>query len=156
MERSNSLGSRRGGRPRPKPGQRPINNRQKALVHVAKAQLGLDDASYRDILASYGVQSSRELTERQFSDLMTYFGRLGFQRAPRGKRQPQATATYVDEKSRYLAAIERLLLEKNLPWNYAHAIGKNMFGVARLAWLEAAQLHKVMVALIYHKRRGQR
>jgi len=154
MVRANRLGSRRPSRPRPRPGERLINNRQKALVHVAKAQLGLSDEDYREILAGYGVASSRELTERQFNELMKFLGRLGFQRRPPAARR-RGQEVYGDERSRYLAAIERLLVEKNLPWNYAHAIGENMFGVRRLEWLEPERLQKVMVALIYHKRRGR-
>ncbi len=158
MERSNRLGQRRpaGRRPAPKPGERPITNRQKALVHVAKAQLGLDEETYREILASFGVQSSKELTERAFQDLMRHLGKLGFQKKGARDQGPRAGAAegYVDERRRYRDAIERLLMEKNLPWNYARAIGEQMFGVQRLEWLTAEQLHKVMIALIYHKKRG--
>lgn len=155
MMRSNRLGNRRqvGRRVVPKPGERPITNRQKALVHVAKTQLGLDEVTYREILAGFGVSSSKELTERAFQDLMKHLGKLGFQKKPPARRKEPPE--YPDERSRYLAAIERLLLEKNLPWNYAHAIGENMFGVRRLQWLTAEQLQKVMVALIYHKRRSK-
>lgn len=173
MECNRNLGQKRPRRPALKPGQRLIGNREKALVHVAKAQLGLDDQQYRDILGSFGVQSSKELTERQFNDLIKHLERLGFRKKPRpgGGRKPYAeTATQksknfrkpgriepepLEEKERYLAAIERLLLEKNLPWNYAHRIGENMFGLAKLAWLSGEQLHKVMVALIYHKKRDK-
>lgn len=171
MECNRNLGNKRSRTPAPKPGQRLINNRQKALIHVAKAQLGLDDASYREILGSFGVNSSTELTERQFETMMKHLEKIGFHKktSPSGgrKRRPETAAQKsknfrkpglvepepLEERDRYLAAIERLLQEKNLPWNYAHKIGENMFGAAKLAWLDPEQLHKVMVALIYHKKR---
>lgn len=56
-----------------------IGNQQKALIHVAKTQLGLDDDRYRDLLRSTcGVESSRELNVTQFDKLMQRFKELGF------------------------------------------------------------------------------
>ena len=49
------------------------------LIHVAKRQLGLDDATYRHILQDVaGVQSSKDLDDGGFADVMDYFDRLGF------------------------------------------------------------------------------
>jgi len=41
---------------------RKIGNREKALLHVAKAKLGMDEDTYRSMLATVGVSSSVELT----------------------------------------------------------------------------------------------
>lgn len=56
-----------------------INNKKKALLHVAKAQLGLDDDIYRDILEQEtGVRSSTKLNNKTFSKVMLRFETLGF------------------------------------------------------------------------------
>jgi phage gp16-like protein len=39
------------------------------------------------------------------------------------------------------------LATRELHWNYAHAVGKRMFKIERLEWLNDAQLYKVMQAL---------
>ena len=56
-----------------------LPGRKIALVHVAKRQLGLDDESYRAVLArGAGVSSSRDLDQAGFDRLMAEFERLGF------------------------------------------------------------------------------
>jgi phage gp16-like protein len=58
------------------------------LVHVAKRQLGLDEADYRQILLDVaGVGSSKDLTPRGFEDLMAHFEHRGFRR-PSGAEGP--------------------------------------------------------------------
>lgn len=50
-----------------------------ALVHVAVARLALDDDAYRAILRTCGgVESSRDLNDDSFDEVMAYFERLGF------------------------------------------------------------------------------
>ena len=57
-----------------------INNRQKALLHIAKAQLRLSDEVYRDILKTHGgAESSKYLDEIGMERVMTFFQSLGFQ-----------------------------------------------------------------------------
>jgi hypothetical protein len=56
-----------------------ISSKQIALVHVAKRELGLDDESYRAILARYGeCESAADLTAFGFHHVMRYFTALGF------------------------------------------------------------------------------
>lgn len=57
----------------------PLNNSQKALLHVAKADLGLEDDTYRDILRSIaGVESSKDMTPIDFERVMARMKELGF------------------------------------------------------------------------------
>lgn len=59
------------------------------IIHVAKSQLGLDDAAYRDLLWRLtGVRSSRELTPSGFELLMRRFAELGFRSTSRLKPLP--------------------------------------------------------------------
>ena len=57
-----------------------ISNKQKAVIHVAKSQLGLDEESYRDILLAHaGVRSSKGLDWRGFKKVMKHFEACGFE-----------------------------------------------------------------------------
>ena len=77
----------------------PISNRQKAMIHVAKSQLNIEDADYRAMLQRVaGVTSSTRLDMPGFERVMAEFERIGFQATrPRispttqGRRQDMAT-----------------------------------------------------------------
>jgi len=57
-----------------------------AIIHLAKKQLGLDDAAYRAILSGAGVASAKDITsDVQFNTVMSAFHRLGFLSTRRGK-----------------------------------------------------------------------
>lgn len=61
--------------------QQIIGKSEKALLHVAKAQLGLDDDLYREILRQEAqAESSAALTYRQFDRVMARMRKLGFRR----------------------------------------------------------------------------
>jgi hypothetical protein len=61
----------------------PINNSQKALLHLAVAQLGMDDGEKRDMLRDVaGVESSKDLTLPKFQAVMTELERRGFKKRP--------------------------------------------------------------------------
>jgi len=56
-----------------------ITTKQKAILHVAKAQLGLDDPTYRTMLVQLaGVTSSTELDQAGFEAMMGFFEWKGF------------------------------------------------------------------------------
>ena len=58
-----------------------INNKQKALLHVAKGQLGLSDEEYRDILKAHGgAESSKFLDDIGCERVLRFFRELGFRR----------------------------------------------------------------------------
>ncbi len=57
---------------------------QLALIHVAKKQLGMDDADYRALLMrAGGVDSAEALDLHGFKTVLAEFERLGFVKAPR-------------------------------------------------------------------------
>ncbi len=76
-----------------------ISNAQKAVLHVAKAQLHLDDEMYRAILREQAeVGSSTELTNDGFDKVMRRLEELGFQNTARKARRwskpsPQSAIT---------------------------------------------------------------
>jgi hypothetical protein len=57
----------------------PIGRKKKALVHIAKEDLRLDEESYRQILKGVaGVESAARLTEGGFENVMKRFQEMGF------------------------------------------------------------------------------
>jgi len=56
-----------------------LTNKQKAVLHVAKARLCLDDETYRDVLEAHaGVRSSTKLNYSGFLAVMEHFEKAGF------------------------------------------------------------------------------
>lgn len=65
-----------------------ISKPQKAILHVAKGKLGLDDDVYRQALVRIaGVTSSTELDQAGFEAMMGFFDYCGFR--PLGKGAPR-------------------------------------------------------------------
>jgi hypothetical protein len=73
-----------------------ISNAQKAVLHIAKSQLQLEDEMYRAILQeNSGCSSSSDLTNTTFDQVMKRLEELGFKntaRRPRPRRQPHGAA----------------------------------------------------------------
>ena len=63
----------------PRAGNPKLHPRKVALLHVARRQLGLEDADYRSLLKTHGgVESAADLTYDGFDLVMIELGRLGF------------------------------------------------------------------------------
>jgi hypothetical protein len=57
----------------------PIGRKKKALIHIAKEDLRLEEESYRQILKGVaGVESTTRLTEEGFERVMKRFQEMGF------------------------------------------------------------------------------
>jgi len=66
-----------------------IGRRKKALVHIAKEELHLDEETYRQILKGVaGVESSTRLTREGFDKVMRRFQEMGFKGLLRHPYQP--------------------------------------------------------------------
>ena len=64
----------------------------KAQIHIAKAQLGLDDETYRDVLkGSTGKTSCAAMTERELKTAPQAFKDRGFKSRPPRKAKGSAT-----------------------------------------------------------------
>ena len=67
----------------------PIGRKKKAIVHIAKEDLHLDEESYRQILKGVaGVESAAQLTEEGFEKVMRRFQEMGFKGLLRDPYQP--------------------------------------------------------------------
>jgi hypothetical protein len=68
-----------------------LTNQQKAILHIAKKEMGLDDETYRDILYRFtGKRSSTHIGYHGFAAVMKHFEACGFRGAgpKRGSIRP--------------------------------------------------------------------
>lgn len=108
--------------------QMPIGRKKKALVHIAKEDLHLDEDSYRQILKGVaGVESSAQLTEQGFEKVMRRFQEMGFkgllpdpyQPVPKGRLIPPDSPQGREAITSSQQGFVSYLLEK-LGWNEGH------------------------------------
>jgi len=117
-------------------------------IHIARQQLGMDDDIYRGLLARVaGVRSAKELNSRQAGAVLREFERLGFQPAPspKAKGKPHNFNQLPAE----IEVIEAQLADMKLSWSYADRIARQMFGVARVAWLKKPEQVKAVLAALH-------
>jgi len=127
-----------------------------AKIHIAKSQLGLDDETYRALLARVaGVRSAKELSPRQIGAVLREFERLGFKPRP-AKRAGRPAPHPAASRLGLVNKIEAQLAEANRPWAYADAMALRMFQVERVEWCDADQLHRLVAALAYDAKRHGR
>lgn len=129
-----------------------IGNRQKAIIHIAKAELKLSDDNYRALLNSVGVESSKDLTWWQYNDLLSRLKALGF-RIKSGKSRAKWQKSPPREKEKLLKKIEAQLADLGLPSAYADGVARKVAKVDRVVFADAAGLIKVIAALTYHQQR---
>ncbi len=125
---------------------RKITKKQIALLHVAKQQLGMDDELYRQMLASVGVDSSLQLTGRQYNEVMRRLEAGGFRAVNRAPRTQSHVVT--EERLRMVRKVVKLSEAMNLDLAYALGIARRMWGVEKLEWCTPLQLRGVVAALI--------
>lgn len=87
-----------------------ISNAKKAVLHVAKAKLHLEDDQYRDLLRAEGGQASAsDLDDAGFDRVMKRFERLGFtstaKQQRRARRQPRPGGTITEDQQRMIAGL---------------------------------------------------
>jgi phage gp16-like protein len=123
-----------------------------AKIHIAKSQLAMVDADYRALLQRVaGVDSAAALLPRQVDAVLAEMRRLGFSDPKGAKRAARPYARQGNEAM--MARIEKNLASSMLPWTYAEAMAKRMFGIERLQWLDYENLRKLNAALEIAKRR---
>jgi phage gp16-like protein len=134
-------------------------NAQLAAIHVAKKRLRLDDDTYRALLERIGGhRSAKDLDPHGRRAVLREFARLDKQREDKRENMlPGAPENVREETAAMVGKVGAILEEAERSWNYAHGLSKKMFGVARVEWLHADQLHKLVAALaIDQKRRRAR
>ncbi|MBC3228336.1 gp16 family protein [Serratia fonticola] len=124
-------------------------------IKAGQAFLDLDDATYRQMLASLtgGKTSCTACSLEELQRIREYLHQQGFPRSSaRHGRRPKVALT----KETILAKIEALLVEAKRPWAYAEGLAAQMFKQHVLEWLTEEQLASVMKALIIDAKRHGR
>lgn len=132
-----------------------------AKIHIAKKDLGLDEDTYRAVLARHGASgdrpSSAQMTVAQLEAAVREFQAKGWTpKKPGAGRRPRPPRNRAEQ----IAKIEALLADKAkrqgrpVPWAYADAIAKRVCRVDKVDWCDTDQLRRVIAALEYDRRRG--
>jgi len=132
-----------------------IGNKEKAILHVAKSQLGMDEETYRAMLADVGVASSKDLTQAQFDEVMRRMQAGGFRVVHKSARKSGMHRQPPRDRDEMIGKIEAILADLKLPWSYADGIARQMFRVEKLRFCSSDQTYKVMQALIVYQRRQE-
>lgn len=118
-------------------------------IHVAKRQLGLDDADYRATLrAATGKESSATMSANELARALEAFESLGFKQAfkgaPDGKKSPRAVIRLIFG---LWTEVGRRGLIENATRPALLAFVKRMTGVDHPDWLKNDEANKVVEAL---------
>ncbi|MCC6195696.1 MAG: regulatory protein GemA [Burkholderiales bacterium] len=129
-------------------------NAELARIHIAKAQLGLADDTYRATIRGISNQrtdSAKDLDYGERAKLLEHLRRLGFRdRGALPSRQAAAAKqALIDKIHAHLATASR-------PWAYADGMARRMFRIERVDWLTPQQLHKLVAAFEYDAKRRAR
>ncbi len=125
-----------------------------AKVHIAKAEMGLDDDTYRDVLfVVTGRSSARDCEPRELAALLGHFRRRGWKGGSRPDRPRNLES---GDRSPQLRKIEALLADAKRPWAYADGIARRMFGVDKVQFCPPDQLGAVIAALEYDRKRREK
>jgi phage gp16-like protein len=127
--------------------------------------IGIDDDTYDAMKKSIGVGSTKELNHLQFVELLRRIKGAHARQADPGSagiwkpmhksaKQSGMHRQPPPEKEGMIRKIEAMLTERALPWGYADAIARRMFGVEKLLWCDAEKTYKVLQALAVQQRRA--
>ena len=134
--------------------QADFRRRDLAKIHIAKKQLGMDDATYREMLFNItGFQSAAYLDSKQRWAIIKHLKARGFHSRHKSAKASGMNRTTAPDRAPLLSKIGAILFDLKLPWAYADGMAKRMFSVDKVRWLRPDQLHKVTAALIYHQKR---
>jgi phage gp16-like protein len=116
---------------------------------MGKAELGLDDDTYRDMLEQIaGKRSAKDLNNDELIKVLQHLENLGFTKREFGKK-PKVKLT----KEALITKIEALLTESALHWNYAVGIARRMFQKEALEFCTENELWRIVASLEYRKKR---
>lgn len=130
--------------------------RELAIIHVAKKQLGLDDATYRDVLWTVGrVTSSADLDDYGRGRVIKHLQSRGFKKTKgkSGKRYPGHPGGVGVDREKLISKVEALLADMKLPWSYADSIAKKMYKVDRVRFCNGQQLIGLVTALVKRQKK---
>lgn len=131
--------------------------RQLAKIHLAKKTLGLDDETYRDMLWTVArVRSASELDAPGRMAVIQHLVARGFVAKSGKKHRKDRPKNMAGSRGNQLKKIEAILADAKREWAYADGIARNMFGVAKVAWCNEEQLHKLIGAMMVDQSRRKK
>ncbi|MEI7250301.1 regulatory protein GemA [Pectobacterium versatile] len=118
------------------------------LIHVAKRDRKLDDDTYRQFLVNYaGVDSTRDMTERQLQQVLDAMKLLGFK--VKSTKPHKITAT--DAQSKKIRALWLEMADagyvRDSSERAINAYVHRITDVGRLEWLSTDQASRVIESL---------
>ena len=133
-----------------------IGRKKKALIHIAKSDLHLDEVTYRQILKGVaGVESAAELTTEGFGKVMKRFQDMGFkgllpspyQPVPRGRliplESPQGLEPITQNQLSFIA-----YLTERLDWDEGHYHAFSQRIIKKAAPLTKREGQKIIIGLM--------
>ena len=127
-----------------------ITPKQIKLIHVGMNRLHLDQDDYRQILRErYGVETSKDLTTAQASDLLEYFTGLGF---PPRQRERTPLPKHESSLPGLREEVRDLARERwGNGWERSLNALCRRFGVDRWQWLDVKHAKAIKAWLIKHR-----
>lgn len=140
-----------------------------AKIHIAKKQLGLDDETYRALVARVSadfrpespVDSAGALTAAERQALLQELRRLGYQAGPPQGEQPLFGKTDEPHVKKLFACANQILRDGAIapadPARWLRKFTKRLTGIEDPRWLTAIDCNKVIEALkAWHRRLDER
>ncbi len=133
-----------------------IGRKKKALIHIAKEDLHLDEESYREILkAVAGVESATRLTAEGFEKVMRRFQEMGFKGllpspyhpVPKGRLIPPSSPQGLEPITQNQQNFISYLLER-LSWDEKHYHGFSQRIIKRPDPLTKREGQKIIIGLM--------
>jgi phage gp16-like protein len=122
-----------------------------AKIHIAAKRLGMEDDAYRAMLwAVARARSAADLDEAGRRRVLDHLKARGFKSKRKSRPRPS------QDREALVGKVRAMLRGMDLSDEYADGMSKKMFHVERYEWCNPDQLHRLVAALEYHKRRSQR
>ncbi len=123
-------------------------------IHMGAEALGMDtedkdpDSEYRRMLWSVArVRSAADLDEAGRRRVLDHLKACGFKAKRKSRPRPS------QDREALVGKVRAMLEAMSLPDEYADGMSKKMFHVERYEWCNPDQIHRLVAALEYHRRR---
>ncbi len=122
------------------------------IIHILKSKNNIDDETYREILNSYGVNTSKDLNYADANDLIVKLGgRIGYKKYDElGIRYNHKTREYY-ATPKQLRKIEALWMSSERVKVKTHEalrkFIKRITGVDAIEWISISQVKKIIKAI---------
>lgn len=124
------------------------------VIHVAKTKLNISDDNYRELLHSFGVVSSKELSQSEAIELLNVLNKLGFEYKKNTKKKKvdyrkPARITKEWATQRQINFIAGLWAEKSREKDVTSLdrFCKRITGIDKVEWLRKEHVQRIILAI---------